>query len=153
MKELKFLWLNLLYFMVYYEEETVNAVVAIGHRNKDVIVVRPEYHPVLDDVKVLVRQRIPDIDPKVLWGDGFVIDTWDRVIEKYDPSDEYDFDLRSDESIVLLMPKTRAARKWAEQSVALSEWQDKSRIAIEPRYVPAILEGIRTDGLTVKMVN
>jgi len=145
------MWLNLIQFMVYLNDSTAcNAVVAIGDKNKGVIVVRPEHHPVLDDIKTLIRSNIVGADPKVLWGDGFLVDTWDNAIREYKEESVTDFEVVFDPSLPLLIPKSQAAHEWVKNNVEVSPWQSHSRIAVEPRYLEDLLQGIKDAGFTLE---
>lgn len=150
------MWLNLQNFLILdpaASSELLNAVIAFGHREKKVIVVRPEWHECLDDIKVLVRGISPfrKIDFKYLWGDGFVIDTWNDLVRNYkEEPTGFDFAVVYDPSTPLLIPQTDAARKWVKANVLVSPWQDHGRIAVEPRYMADLLEGIRDFGMSVE---
>lgn len=62
-----------------------------------------------------------------------------------------DFSLYLDGSIAVLTPQTPAARVWIAAKLAAEDWQwFGSGIAIEPRYLPAILDGIMADSLTIE---
>lgn len=52
-------------------------------------------------------------------------------------------------SVVLLTPHTRAARRWVRTNLPADALTLGRGIAVEPRYVAPILDGITTDGLTV----
>lgn len=85
-KNLKCQLLNLTQFIVYYDEPNCcNAVVAVGHKDKDVIIIRPEYRLIAGDIldavhNVLHKSR----NINVLYGDGFHADTWDNKIAKHE---------------------------------------------------------------------
>lgn len=62
-----------------------------------------------------------------------------------------DFSFANHGSITLLTPRSRKAKRWLADNV---EQNDETQywgtsIAIEPRYVGPILEGIMADGLTI----
>jgi hypothetical protein len=83
MKDVKFLYLNLIQFIVYRDEpNVVNAVMAIGHSDKGVIIVRPEYQ---DEQQTIVKtvQKWINLPFAVRYGDAFSIDTWDHKIENF----------------------------------------------------------------------
>ena len=62
-----------------------------------------------------------------------------------------DFQIENHGSIVLLRPLTDAAQAWATEHLSGPETQYfGGAVAIEPRYVGAILEGLSDDGLTVE---
>lgn len=90
-EKLKFLWINLTQFIVYYDRPNVcNTVVAIGHEEKNVIVIRPEYRHEEQEIVATIRyicmmpasmeESEKRKKPYILYGDGFHIDTWDKQI-------------------------------------------------------------------------
>jgi hypothetical protein len=86
MKEkLKFLWINLTQFIVYYDRPNVcNAVVAIGHSEKELLIIRPEYRNEQQNIiKAINFHGAPEFT--VLYGDGFGVDTWNNKIKDYNP--------------------------------------------------------------------
>jgi len=53
-------------------------------------------------------------------------------------------------SIMLLSPDTQAARDWIEAHIDTEEAQFwAGALAVEPRYLDPILEGLREDGLRI----
>jgi hypothetical protein len=64
-----------------------------------------------------------------------------------------DFQVEDHGSIRLLRPLTDAARAWIDTHLSHPETQRLGEaVAIEPRYVDAIVSGIVSDGLTVEGV-
>lgn len=61
-----------------------------------------------------------------------------------------DFTAINEGSIVLLIPHTEEARTWVENNLALEDWQNTQRVAIEPRYYSDIQEGIIGEGMTIE---
>jgi len=49
-----------------------------------------------------------------------------------------------------LIPHTEEARTWVENNLALEDWQNTQRVAIEPRYYSDIQEGIIGEGMTIE---
>lgn len=88
-EKLKFLWLNLQQFIIFYDEPNcVNAVAAIGSKFKGILVIRPEYRDEVKDIKKAASYvaQVPKWEVWfVRWGDGFTVDTWDRQIHNYNP--------------------------------------------------------------------
>ena len=83
-EKLKFLWLNLVQFIVYYDKPSCcNAVVAIGHKDKNVVVIRPEYRGDQDTIMSTIFYITMLSGTTVLYGDGFHIDTWDKRIANH----------------------------------------------------------------------
>lgn len=64
-----------------------------------------------------------------------------------------DFHITDHGSIVLLDPLTDAASEWVDQHIPGDAMRFAGAVAIEPRYVEPILEGIVGDGLSVDRVN
>lgn len=62
-----------------------------------------------------------------------------------------DFYFKDEISLIILIPKSETAKQWVTDNLHLKHWQGEGNIAIEPRYFPDILEGIKADGLTVKL--
>ena len=55
------------------------------------------------------------------------------------------------DSVFLLHPETDAGQAWIDQNLALEPWQFMGNsAAIEHRYIEAIVDGARDDGLTVE---
>lgn len=63
-----------------------------------------------------------------------------------------DFYVRNDFSIILLLPRSAEARRWAEDNIQLESWQNYRSIAIEPRYFDNIYEGITAEGMTIQAI-
>jgi hypothetical protein len=67
-------------------------------------------------------------------------------------SPSVDFTIRDEGSILLLTPHTEPARTWIDQHIGpdngFQPWYPT--VVIEPRYVIAILEGIRVAGLEIE---
>jgi hypothetical protein len=62
-----------------------------------------------------------------------------------------DFTLTDHGSITLLTPLSDAGQEWAAEHLPVEPWQMLgAAIAIEPRYVGAIVDGLLSDGLTVE---
>ena len=60
-----------------------------------------------------------------------------------------DFHIADHGSIVLLEPRTDAAREWVEENLPEEAQTFGHAIVIEPRYVESIVNGILADGLTI----
>lgn len=64
---------------------------------------------------------------------------------------DLDLQVENHGSIVLLRPLTDAAKRWIDESINPEGWQWFGHaLAVEPRYVGAILEGMQADGLIVQ---
>jgi hypothetical protein len=61
-----------------------------------------------------------------------------------------DFFIRHEGTISLLFPESEAARDWVEAHLPDDALTWASAVCIEHRYVPDILAGIVTDGLTIE---
>lgn len=49
-------------------------------------------------------------------------------------------------SIAMLRPTTKAARRWIDEFLAVESWQwVRGAVAVEPRYVEAILDAYAED--------
>ena len=68
------------------------------------------------------------------------------------PSKVPDFIIRDEGSILLLTPRTELARNWIDEHIGRDNGFQPyyPTIVIEPRYVIAILEGIRVAGLEIE---
>ena len=79
-EKVKFLWLNLPQFIVYYDlPNCCNSVVAFGHKNKLLIILRPEYRDQEREIVKTVHYITMTVEPyTVRYGDSFHIDTWDN---------------------------------------------------------------------------
>jgi hypothetical protein len=54
-------------------------------------------------------------------------------------------------SVVLLRPRTPLAAAWIEEHVQSEDWQwIYGALAVEPRFVQAVIQGAREDGLEVR---
>ena len=62
-----------------------------------------------------------------------------------------DFTATDHGSIWLLTPTSQAGQSWAEEHLPADAATLGSSIAIEPRYVLPILDGIEEDGLEVRV--
>lgn len=61
-----------------------------------------------------------------------------------------DFRIERSGGISLLIPFTAAAREWVDENLELESWQwIGGRIAVEPRCVEAIVDGMEEAGLIV----
>jgi hypothetical protein len=67
-------------------------------------------------------------------------------------SPSLDFSIRDEGSILLLTPHTEPARSWIDEHIGRDNGFQPlyPTIVIEPRYVIAILEGIRVAGLEIE---
>ena len=65
------------------------------------------------------------------------------------PEARPDFRCENHGSIFLLYPLSRSARSWIEENLPSDAQRFGNAIAIEHRFVWAILEGIQNDGLEV----
>jgi len=66
------------------------------------------------------------------------------------PEGEADVEVEDLGSIVLLRPKSDAAREWIDENLQLEDWQwYEGGAAIEHGYADAIIEGMKDDGLNV----
>lgn len=61
-----------------------------------------------------------------------------------------DFSVRNEGSLFMLWPHTAAARTWVNEHLPDDRQTLGPRIAIEHRYIGAIVDGIVNDGLTVE---
>ena len=86
-EKLRFLWLNLNQFVVYYDKpNTVNAVVAIGSKHKQLLIIRPEYRNEEKQIVAVIRYVTNMSKYTLLYGDSFTIDTWDHKIGNFEKS-------------------------------------------------------------------
>jgi hypothetical protein len=82
--KLKFLWLNLVQFIVYYDDPNCcNAVVAIGHKDKNIVIIRPEYRDKQDTIMSTIFYVCMLSGTTVKYGDAFHIDTWENKIARH----------------------------------------------------------------------
>lgn len=67
-------------------------------------------------------------------------------------SPSVNFTIRDEGSILLLTPRTELARNWTDEHIGRDNGFQPyyPTIVIEPRYVIAILEGIRVAGLEIE---
>lgn len=61
-----------------------------------------------------------------------------------------DFTVVNGGSIVMVYANTQAALDWVEEHLDLDVWQCVRAVAIEPRFIGSVLDGIAGAGLTVK---
>lgn len=66
------------------------------------------------------------------------------------PQTSTDFDVHNHGSIALLFPMTEAAHDWVAENLPEDIMTLGAGIAIEPRYLGDILEGIVNAGLSVQ---
>jgi hypothetical protein len=68
------------------------------------------------------------------------------------PSKVPDFIIRDEGSILLLTPRTELARNWIEEHIGSENGYQPfyPTVVIEPRYVIAVLQGIRVAGLEIE---
>jgi hypothetical protein len=65
---------------------------------------------------------------------------------------EYDFSLVNHGSICVLTPETDAGQEWFDTNLPVDDPETQfwcKGMVIEPRYVAAVVDGIRSSGLTV----
>lgn len=56
-------------------------------------------------------------------------------------------------TICLLRPLTEAVEEWIDEHVDVPDWSRLGKaVAVEPRYVPPIIEGLQADGFVVEVV-
>ena len=83
-RKLKFLWVTLNQFIIYEDEpQVVNAIKAIGSRDKELLVIRPEYHTLTEQCADLAASSSGIPAFTVTYGDAFHIDTWDNKIASF----------------------------------------------------------------------
>ena len=88
-EKLKFLWLNLVEFIVYYDKPNCcNAVVAIGHKDKNIVIIRPEYKKEQDSIMSTIFYVCMLSGTTIKYGDAFTVDTWDHKIRNFEPITE-----------------------------------------------------------------
>jgi hypothetical protein len=62
-----------------------------------------------------------------------------------------DFSVQNEGTIYLLQPHTDAAREWISEHLTIESWQMfVSALVVEHRYILAIVDGIKADGLEVR---
>jgi hypothetical protein len=62
-----------------------------------------------------------------------------------------DFRIRDEGTVALLIPQNEEAEGWVEEFVQVEDWQRYGgAIAVEPRCVPGLVDGIVGTGLTVR---
>jgi hypothetical protein len=64
-------------------------------------------------------------------------------------AEDVDFSLYNHGSIVALVPRTQAAKDWCSDHIPEDAAWFGHGVAIEPRYVHDIVEGLQADGLTL----
>jgi len=53
-------------------------------------------------------------------------------------------------SVMLVLPVSETAKEWIHENVAADSWQwSGSALAVEPRYLGNLLEGMDADGLFI----
>lgn len=63
---------------------------------------------------------------------------------------EIDFRVEDHGTIALVTPVSVEAKQWLEENVPTESWQwHGDALAVEPRYVEALMDGAMDDGLTV----
>jgi hypothetical protein len=62
---------------------------------------------------------------------------------------QFDFSVRNHGSVILLYPKTDAAKEWISEHIPEDAQRWGLSVVVEPRYVMDILAGARADGLRV----
>jgi hypothetical protein len=81
-------------------------------------------------------------------------DRWDAAERDYKAErDTPDFDLINHGSICLLTPRTPAGHDWAAVHLPANVQLWGLSNVVEPRYVPAIIEAVEADGLTVESLD
>lgn len=60
-----------------------------------------------------------------------------------------DFTVAGGGTLYILRPNTQAAKEWASENLPDDAQRWGGGVAIEHRYIDAIIEGIRADGLEV----
>jgi hypothetical protein len=63
-----------------------------------------------------------------------------------------DFKVRDCGTIALIRPMNDKAHQWVEENIDLAPWQDKYQIALEPRMLKDIEEGIAASGMTIEEI-
>lgn len=61
-----------------------------------------------------------------------------------------DFTLTNHGSVCLLRPLSRAAKRWLDEHIDDEAQYHGDAVAVSPRYVQPILDGIAADGLEVR---
>jgi hypothetical protein len=61
------------------------------------------------------------------------------------------FELINHGSIALLLPLSPEAEAWVNEHIAKDAMHFNGAVVIEPRYVAAIVEGIREEGMEVEL--
>lgn len=62
---------------------------------------------------------------------------------------QHDVDLESHGSISLMTPTSDAARAWMDEHIPEDALWHGTSLAVEPRYAPAIVQGMIADGFAV----
>jgi hypothetical protein len=60
-----------------------------------------------------------------------------------------DFEVHDHGSLWIIIPRSEAAIVWADEHLPEDALTWGAGVVVEPRYVPAILEGIMADGLSI----
>ncbi len=61
-----------------------------------------------------------------------------------------DVNIENHGSLVLIRPLTEAASDWLDENISEDAQHFGGAVVVEPRYVEAIVEGMRNDGLEVR---
>ena len=83
-----------------------------------------------------------------------IIEVLDGSAENYDPpgnKPEFDIIMRDEGSLVIFFPNTVNGSDWLDENLPDDCPMVGKGFAVEPRYVPAIVEGIIGEGLNLKM--
>lgn len=64
---------------------------------------------------------------------------------------QFDFSFQDEGTITLLTPLTDEAQQWIDEHIAADHQTFGNSVVIEHRYAQDILEGIKSDGLTVRV--
>lgn len=65
--------------------------------------------------------------------------------------DAYDFTVEGHGSVYLLTSRTQAAREWVSEHIPSDALTFAGRVAVEPRFIAPIVDGIIGDGLSVRV--
>lgn len=52
-------------------------------------------------------------------------------------------------TVYMLQPATAAGKQWVAENCQIEDWQNQENVAVEHRYIAAIVAGMEQDGLTV----
>ena len=99
-----------------------------------------------------INQFLRSFDPKALMQVQDALTNVENNVEGIEVpgarAREYDFEVENHSSIYLLRPLTAGAHEWVEGNLNECNWFG-SAIAVEHRYIADIVNGIKSDGLTV----